>query len=150
MSQPVKTRSSRDAMGTKSLMSGVRASVRLPRRMVLICEVEPMGLARPRRIASTPAIRVVATAPMPGIMTPSFPVAGLMLAASWLAEPVVDMLRRYPSVRQFSVVGGRVSIAHRKEVAQMKGVNQQALAVTQFCTIGAGLRFFGLGCSRMP
>src|SRR5579871_2919812 len=139
MSQPVKTRSSRDAMGTKSLMSGVRASVRLPRRMVLICEVEPMGLARPRRIA-----------PMPAIMTPSFPVAGLMLAASWLAEPVVDMLRRYPSVRQFSVVGGRVSIAHRKEVAQMKGVNQQALAVTQFCTIGAGLRFFGLGCSRMP
>ena len=28
------------------------------------------------RIASTPATNVVATAPMPGIMTPSFPFAG--------------------------------------------------------------------------
>src|ERR1700735_4303823 len=92
MSQPVKTRSSRWARGTKSLMSGLRESVRLPRRMVAICEVEPMGLAKPRRIASTPAIRVVATAPMPGIMTPSFPVAGLMLAAACVAAPGVDIL----------------------------------------------------------
>src|SRR5580704_12363513 len=117
-------------MGTESLMSGVRASVRLPRRIVLICEVEPMGLARPRRTASTPAMRVVATAPMPGIITPSFPVAGLMLAASWLAEPVVDMLRQYPSIRQFSVVGGRFSIAHREEEAQTKTAIMQALAIT--------------------
>src|SRR3984957_19410901 len=69
-----------------SLMRGVRASVRLPRRMVAICEVEPMGLAKPRRMASTPAMSVVATAPMPGIMTPSFPVAGLMAAASCAAD----------------------------------------------------------------
>jgi hypothetical protein len=34
----------------------------------------------------------VATAPMPGTMIPSFPVAGLMLAASSFAAPVVDML----------------------------------------------------------
>jgi hypothetical protein len=37
-------------------------------------------------------MRVVATAPMPGIMTPSFPVAGLMLAAASVAAPGVDML----------------------------------------------------------
>jgi hypothetical protein len=35
---------------------------------------------------------VVATAPMPGIMTPSFPVAGLMLAAASVAAPGVDIL----------------------------------------------------------
>ncbi|WP_433970095.1 hypothetical protein [Tunturiibacter gelidiferens] len=51
-----------------------------------------MGLARPRRTASTPAMRVVATAPMPGIMTPSFPVAGLMDAASCVAAGGVDIL----------------------------------------------------------
>src|SRR6202045_2081501 len=93
MTQPVKTMASRLPRGTKSLMRGVRASVRLPRRMVPIWVVDPMGLAMPRRIASTPAMRVVATAPMPGIMMPSFPVAGLMLAASsLLAAPGVDML----------------------------------------------------------
>jgi hypothetical protein len=54
--------------------------------MVPIWDIEPMGLAKPRRTASTPAMRVVATAPMPGIMIPSFPVAGLMLAAvGWAA-----------------------------------------------------------------
>jgi hypothetical protein len=35
---------------------------------------------------------VVATAPIPGTMTPSFPVAGLMLAAASFAAPGVDML----------------------------------------------------------
>jgi hypothetical protein len=35
---------------------------------------------------------VVATAPMPGIMTPNFPIAGLMLAAASVAAPGVDML----------------------------------------------------------
>ena len=68
--------------GTKSRISGELASVRLPRRMVPIWMMEPMGLAKPRRTASTPAMSVVATAPMPGIMMPSFPVAGAMLAAA--------------------------------------------------------------------
>ena len=35
-----------------------------------------MGLDSPRRIDSTPAMNVVATAPIPGSSTPSFPVAG--------------------------------------------------------------------------
>ncbi len=37
-----------------------------------------MGLETPRRMASTPAMKVVATAPIPGIMIPNFPLAGLI------------------------------------------------------------------------
>src|SRR5262252_7816308 len=73
MSQPQNTTSSSDARGTKSLMRGDLASVRLPSRMVPICVSDPMGLARPRRIAITPAIVVVLTAPRPTSMIPSFP-----------------------------------------------------------------------------
>jgi hypothetical protein len=36
---------------------------------------EPIGFASPRLTASTPAIVVVLTAPMPTSKTPSFPVA---------------------------------------------------------------------------
>ena len=50
--------------------------------MVPIWVSDPMGLARPLRMASTPATNVVATAPMPGIMTPSLPLAGSMVP--WL------------------------------------------------------------------
>src|ERR1035438_5691616 len=78
MSQVPKTRSSRLASGTKSFMRGLRPSVRFPRRMAAIWVTEPMGLARLRLMASTPAIKVVVTAPMPGINTPSFPSAGAM------------------------------------------------------------------------
>ena len=66
------------ASGTNSLMSGVRASVRLPSRIVPICVSEPMGFEIPFRIASTPAMKVVATAPIPGVRMPSLPVAGRM------------------------------------------------------------------------
>src|SRR5215470_2349573 len=76
MSQPVKTRSLSPASGTKSLIAGEWLSVRLPRRTVPIWVSEPMGVARRLRTASTPATNVVATAPMPGIMMPSFPFAG--------------------------------------------------------------------------
>src|SRR5579871_5290645 len=73
MSQPPNTMSFRDASGTKSLICGDLASVRLPSRIVPICVSDPMGLARPRRIAITPAIVVVLTAPRPTSMTPSLP-----------------------------------------------------------------------------
>src|SRR5437868_4937468 len=76
MSQPPKTRSSSEASGRKSRMRGALASVRLPRRMVPICVSEPTGSASPLRASRTPAIIVVATAPSPGISTPSFPSAG--------------------------------------------------------------------------
>jgi hypothetical protein len=73
-----KTRSSRSANGTNSRISGDRPSVLLPRRMVAIWVSDPMGLARPRRTLSTPAMNVVETAPKPGSRTPSLPVAGAM------------------------------------------------------------------------
>ena len=53
-------------------MSGERPSVRLPSRMVPICVSEPIGLARPRRIAITPAMVVVLTAPRPTSMIAEF------------------------------------------------------------------------------
>ena len=74
------------ARGTKSLMSGERLSVRLPRRTVPIWVRLPMGFERPVRMASTPAMNVVATAPMPGSRMPSFPSAG------WMARPLPDVV----------------------------------------------------------
>ena len=82
MSQPPKTRSLRPASGTKSLIIGVRLSVRLPSRMVESCVSDPTGAAIPRLIASTPAMNVVVTAPIPGINTPSFPSAGAIWTLS--------------------------------------------------------------------
>src|SRR6185295_11566161 len=79
MSHPVKTRSFRAARGTKSRTAGELLSVRLPKRIVPIWVNEPIGFATPLRTASTPATNVVATAPMPGIITPSFPLAGIRL-----------------------------------------------------------------------
>src|SRR6185312_16380550 len=55
--------SSRSASGTNSLIKGDRFSVRLPSRIVAICVSEPIGFECPRRILSTPAMKVVATAP---------------------------------------------------------------------------------------
>ena len=56
-----------------------------------ICVNDPIGFASPLRIASTPATNVVATAPMPGIITPSFPLAASMVPL--FLEP----LRAFPS-----------------------------------------------------
>jgi hypothetical protein len=47
----------------------------LPNLIVPIWVSEPIGGAMPLRMASTPATNVVATAPMPGIMTPNLPFA---------------------------------------------------------------------------
>ena len=82
----------------KSLIRGELLSVRFPRRIVPICDTDPMGFARPRRMASTPAMRVVATAPMPGIMMPSLPLWGGMLAACDVAAGVLDICWCGPSV----------------------------------------------------
>ncbi len=54
-SHPPKTRSSMEASGTKSLMSGLRSSVRFPRRMWPIWVRDPIGSAKPLRAARTPA-----------------------------------------------------------------------------------------------
>src|SRR5215468_11064238 len=68
----------------KSLMRGERPSVRLPRRIVPICVSEPTGCAFFVRTSSTPAIKVVATAPMPGNSTPSFPFGAAILAGFFM------------------------------------------------------------------
>src|SRR5688572_8986658 len=54
-------------------MAGTRLSVRLPSRIVPIWVSEPIGSASFLRMARTPAMKVVATAPMPGRSTPSLP-----------------------------------------------------------------------------
>src|SRR5262245_61925029 len=73
MSQPPKTRSSSDDNGTTSLILGERPSVRLPRRTVPIWVSEPIGLASDLRMAMTPAMVVVLTAPRPTSSTPNRP-----------------------------------------------------------------------------
>ena len=52
--------------------------MRLPRRIVPICVSDPIGSARPFRMARTPAIVVVLTAPRPTSRMPSLPRAGAM------------------------------------------------------------------------
>ena len=59
-----------------SAMRGERPSVRLPSRIVPIWVSEPMGFASPLRMARTPAMVVVLTAPRPTSRTPSLPWAG--------------------------------------------------------------------------
>ena len=61
--------------------SGLRLSSRLPIRMFAIWVSEPIGGWTPLRAAITPAMKVEATAPMPGSRTPSLPVAGAICRA---------------------------------------------------------------------
>src|SRR6185436_20987940 len=75
------------ASGTKSLIAGARPSVRLPRRMVPYWVTLPIGFARPRRASSTPAMKVVDTAPRPGSRMPSRPPAGR--GAYWSVRTMV-------------------------------------------------------------
>src|SRR5580700_2860712 len=86
MSQPPNSRSSSFASGTKSLINGVRPSVRLPRRTVASCVNDPIGAPRPRLTASTPAMNVVLTAPMPGSSTPSLPSAGAIRTGPFVVK----------------------------------------------------------------
>ena len=72
-------------------MGGLRFSVLVPRRMWAIWLIEPMAGLRPRRAAMTPATKVEATAPMPGVSTPSVPVAGAICrGADSLEGPAVE------------------------------------------------------------
>ncbi len=71
------------------MIIGDRPSVRLPSRTVPICVSEPIGLARPRRTASTPAIVVVLTAPMPTSRMPSFPFTSAMFCGFFTARDYI-------------------------------------------------------------
>ena len=63
------------------MIIGLRFSSLVPRRMCAIWLIEPMGGCSPLRAAITPAMKGEATAPMPGVSTPSLPVAGAICRA---------------------------------------------------------------------
>jgi hypothetical protein len=84
-------------------MRGERPSVRFPRRIVAICVSEPTGCAFFVRTSSTPAMKVVATAPMPGKSTPSFPFGAAILVGfsmNFLSLFVGGPRKAQPSVRK--------------------------------------------------
>ena len=62
-------------------------SVRLPRRIVPSCVSEPTGTEWPRRTNSTPAMNVVATAPIPGVKVSE--------AETWVELPGKRQIRIY-------------------------------------------------------
>ena len=101
------TMSSSFASGTKSFTIGLRFSVRLPRRMVPIWVIDPMGDPWPRFVSSTPAMRVEATAPRPTVRTPSFPSAGAMVRGS-------DMVFRLGDLSHLTSVTGSKSLPYIK------------------------------------
>src|ERR1700733_10434836 len=95
--------SSSFASCTKSFIFGVRPSVRLPSRIVPNCVSEPTCPACPppppfppppkQTLAPPPppppAIKVVLTAPIPGVSTPSFPFGGVTLTGLRIRFPPV-------------------------------------------------------------
>src|SRR5260370_32208708 len=86
MSQQATSMSALLASGTKSLIAGLRPSVRIPRRNVPNCVREPIGFPSPSLNASSSAMKVVVTAPIPGIKTPSLPSAGAIWTLSLLGN----------------------------------------------------------------
>src|SRR5215467_1657152 len=123
MSQPPKTRSSSPDSGTTSLIFGERPSVRLPRRIVPIWVSEPIGWDRPLRIARTPAIVVVLTAPRPTSRTPSLPCAGAMFTGvgtrgNYISHQSV-VTSHQPDGHQSSVNGHQTAvISHQSDSHQ--------------------------------
>src|SRR5260370_11884152 len=124
MSQPPKTILSSFSSGMNSLMSGERPSVRLPRRIVASCVSEPVGCATPLRTSSTPAIKVVLTAPMPGVRTPSLPLGGAILAGRRM-QRILDsyglgLLKARQAVRRARLFEGATPKPHEYAARENK------------------------------
>jgi hypothetical protein len=83
----------------------------LPRRMVPIWVSDPIGCASPLRTACTPATNVVATAPMPGIITPSFPSAGAIALAAKRAAGLLIWVRAAADLLDSGLLDGRAFAA---------------------------------------
>src|SRR5580692_7598683 len=79
--------------------------------MVPIWVSEPTGSARPRRISSTPATTVDATAPSPTVRTPSRPAAG----AIWR----LDVSMKSPVMSRRYIVS-----MYRIDISQHKGCSR--------------------------
>src|SRR4249920_1582240 len=135
MSHPPNTMSSSPDRGTTSLIFGDRPSVRLPRRIVPICVSEPIGLARPRRIARTPAMVVVLTAPSPTSRIPSFPFAGAISAGLDTGKNHIIVGRMLPAPRKtdpYMLVTGMASVKmghHLVQIGCAHGGRLGAIAV---------------------
>jgi hypothetical protein len=67
---------------------GDRPSVRFHSRIVPSCVNDPIGRASPRLTSSTPAMKVVLTAPIPGVNIPSFPFAGAIFVGRCILFPL--------------------------------------------------------------
>src|ERR1700723_2667176 len=118
MSQPPNSRSSSFASGTKSLISGVRPSVRLPRRTVASCVSDPIGAPRPRLTASTPAMNVVLTAPMPGSSTPSLPSAGAIRTGPFVVKLQSSLGSALSKPRRIFGAEGLIGMKHARALDQ--------------------------------
>src|SRR5258707_6032937 len=112
MSHPPNSRSSSFASGTKSLISGVRPSVRLPRRTVASCVRDPIGAPRPRLTASTPAMNVVLTAPIPGSSTPSLPSAGAIRTGPFVVKLQSSLASALAKSRRVFGAEGLIGMKH--------------------------------------
>src|ERR1700678_3999721 len=118
MSQPPNSRSSSFASGTKSLISGVRPSVRLPRRTVASWVRDPIGAPRPRLTASTPAMNVVLTAPMPGSSTPSLPSAGAIRTGPFVVKLQSSLASAFSKPRGEFGAEGLIGMEHARALDQ--------------------------------
>ena len=76
-------------------MRGARFSVLFPSRIVAICVSDPIGFECPRRMLSTPAMNVVATAPSPGVRMPSRPVAGAIDLGTLPEDDLANFFLRF-------------------------------------------------------
>ena len=81
----------------KSLILESDPSVRLPSRIVPIWVSDPTGMEWPRRTSSTPAMKVVLTAPIPGVKIPSFPFGGATLTGLRILFPQSFVLQIFVS-----------------------------------------------------
>src|SRR6056297_150683 len=99
---------------------------------------EPMGGWRPWRAAMTPAMKVEATAPMPGVRTPSLPVAGAMLRAfiqTTIKQTHVGMLLREADLK-YSAPGAsavRPSSRHLHPTARIPGGDRRTRHLGRGC-----------------
>src|SRR5262249_28899137 len=94
-----------------------------PRRIVPICVSEPMGGASPLRMAITPAMVVVLTAPRPTSSTPSLPRAGAISTGGvTIGHYIMAKMRlflRESSVGREPLAGSMVSVRSGERVLQI-------------------------------
>jgi hypothetical protein len=91
---------------------------------------EPTGTACPRRTNSTPAMKVVLTAPIPGVSTPNFPFGGATLTGLRIRFPPVPFVNHKDDEndKTESRVMARVIRRNTDAVAALRSRRVQELA----------------------